>query len=570
MSDWKKFLTEQRIAYFSMEIGLTAEIPTYSGGLGVLAGDTIKTAADLKIPLVAVTLLSRKGYFLQTIDDQGRQQESPNTWEPEKLLECLPAKTLLSIEGRDVKVQAWLYRVTSPSRGQVPVLFLDTDIPGNADEDRGITDYLYGGDQAYRLKQEIVLGIGGARLLAQLGFSIRKYHMNEGHASLLTLELLTRSRRPLEDTWDERNSWNTREVISKCVFTTHTPVRAGHDQFPYELVERILDHEIPLDLLKGLGGQEQLNMTLLAMNLSQYVNGVAKKHGEVSQAMFPGFEIHAITNGIHPFTWTSPYFVNLYGRYLPSWATEPEMLVRVDSIPDAEIWEAHCGAKAYLFQYISETCGIELDPDILTIGFARRVATYKRGDLIFTDLERLLRIGEGKLQLVFGGKAHPHDTPGKELIHRIMEVIASYRDRIRMVYLPNYNMEVASRLIPGVDLWLNNPMRPLEASGTSGMKAAINGVPNFSVLDGWWIEGHIEGVTGWSIGPPSRGNSTSQNHIAEDVEDLYAKLENTIMPLYYQDRAGWIRVMKNAIGKNAYYFNTHVMMRRYVTEAYCH
>jgi starch phosphorylase len=570
MGDWKKFIVEKRIAYFSMEIGLTAEIPTYSGGLGVLAGDTIKTAADLNIPLVAVTLISRKGYFRQNIDDQGLQQESPNQWDPETLLECLPGKTLITIEGRDVKVQAWLYRVTSPSRGQVPVLFLDTDIHGNADEDRRITDHLYGGDDTYRLKQEIVLGIGGARILDQLGFSIRKYHMNEGHASLLTLELLARSRRPLEDTWDERNAWNTREVISKCVFTTHTPVQAGHDQFSYDLIERTLDHEIPLDLLKELGGQDTLNLTLLAMNLSQYVNGVAKKHGEVSQAMFPGFEIHAITNGIHPFTWTSPYFVNLFSHYLPSWATEPELLVRVDSIPDEEIWEAHCGAKAYLFQYIAETCDVQLDPDILTIGFARRVATYKRADLIFTDIERLLRIGEGKLQLVFGGKAHPHDQPGKELIHHITQNIKHYQDRIRMVYLPNYNMEVAARLIPGVDLWLNNPMRPLEASGTSGMKAAINGVPNFSVLDGWWIEGHIEGITGWAIGPPPNGNSITQNHTDEDVEDLYLKLEKIIIPLYYADRPGWIRVMKNAIGKNAYYFNTHVMMRRYVTEAYIH
>lgn len=570
MSDWKKFLTEPRIAYFSMEIGLTAEIPTYSGGLGVLAGDTIKTAADLKIPLVAVTLLSRKGYFRQSIDDQGYQQESPNEWDPEGFLECLPVKTLVTIEERDVKIQAWLYRVTSPTRGQIPVLFLDTDIPGNHNDDRHITDKLYGGDETYRLKQEIVLGIGGARILDQLGFSIRKYHMNEGHASLLTLELLNRSRRPLEDTWDIRNSWSTHEVINQCVFTTHTPVEAGHDQFSYDLVGRILDHEIPLDLLKELGGEDHLNLTLLALNLSRYINGVAKKHGEVSQAMFPGFQIHAITNGIHPFTWASPYFVNLFNRHLPSWGTEPELLVRVDSIPDEEIWEAHSGAKAYLFQYIAETSGIELDPDILTIGFARRVATYKRGDLIFSDIERLLEFGQGKLQLVFGGKAHPNDRPGKELIHRITENIRQYRDRIRMVYLPNYNMDVAARLIPGVDLWLNNPMRPLEASGTSGMKAALNGVPNFSVLDGWWIEGHIEGITGWSIGPAPNGNSITQNHTDEDVEDLYRKLEKVIIPLYYQDRPGWIRVMKNAIGKNAYYFNTHVMMRRYVTEAYLH
>lgn len=568
MSDWKNFTREPKIAYFSMEIGLSNDIPTYSGGLGVLAGDTIKTAADLKLPMVAVTLICRKGYFLQKFDADGWQQEFPREWKPESLLELLPVKTLVTIEGRDVKVQPWLYRVKSPTGGQVPVLFLDTDIPGNDDSDRRITDELYGGDQAYRLKQEIVLGIGGARLLDALGFSMRKYHMNEGHASLLTLELLTRARRPVEDTWDERASWDTHRVIEQCVFTTHTPVEAGHDRFPYDLVQRIMGEVVPLPLLKELAGKEMLNTTMLAMNLSRYVNGVAKKHGEISKVLFPGFEIHAITNGVHPFTWASPYFVNLFNQYLPSWAKEPELLVRVDLIPDEEIWEAHCGAKAYLFQYIEETTGVALDPEVLTIGFARRAAAYKRGDLIFSDIARLLEIGEGKLQLVFGGKAHPKDRAGKEVIHRIIEQVRRVRGRIDCVYLENYNMEVASRLIPGVDLWLNNPLRPLEASGTSGMKAALNGVPNFSVLDGWWIEGHIEGVTGWSIGPAPTESSVEANHSADDVLDLYNKLEKTIIPLYYQDRSGWIRIMKNAIGKNAYYFNTHVMMRRYVTEAY--
>jgi starch phosphorylase len=568
MSDWKQFLGEPRIAYFSMEIGLSADIPTYSGGLGVLAGDTIKTAADLHLPMVAVTLASRKGYFRQSIDQQGWQQESPAEWYPENVLERLPAKTLVTIEGRDVKVQAWLYRVKSPTGGEIPVLFLDTDIPGNTDEERRITDVLYGGDDAYRLKQEIVLGMGGARLLNALGFKIRKYHMNEGHASLLTLELLNRTRRPVEDTWDERASWDTHQVMEKCVFTTHTPVEAGHDRFSYDLVEQVLGDEIPLSLLRELGGRDELNMTLLALNLSRYVNGVAKKHGEVSQALFPGFEIHAITNGIHPFTWTSPHFVKLFSRYLPSWGTEPELLVRVDSIPDAEVWDAHCGAKAMLFQYIEETTGTRLDPDLLTIGFARRVAAYKRGNLIFTDLKRLLEIGEGKIQMVFGGKAHPHDKTGKEIIHNIVAEIEQLRGKIDIIYLENYDMRIAGLLIPGVDLWLNNPIRPLEASGTSGMKAAFNGVPNFSVLDGWWIEGHIEGVTGWSIGPPPHGNSIDQNHTAEDVRDLYDKLGKIIIPMYYQDRPAWIQVMKNAIGKNAYYFNTHVMMRRYVTEAY--
>lgn len=570
MESWKHFTQDPRIAYFSMEVGLKAEIPTYSGGLGVLAGDTVKSSADLKIPMVAVTLLHRKGYFVQRFSEQGWQLESDAVWEPEKHMECLPTKTLVTIEQRDVKIQAWLYIVNSPTGGEVPILFLDTDIPGNDAADRGITDHLYGGNLEMRLKQEIVLGIGGARILSALNFPIKKYHMNEGHASLLTLELLHRTRIPLEETWDEHNSWNTQRVMEQCVFTTHTPVEAGHDRFPYDLVERVMPPEVSLELLRALSGPDNLNMTLLALNLSNYINGVAKRHGQVSQNLFPGFEIHAITNGVHPFTWCSPYFVNLYDKYLAGWANEPELLVRVDNIPDEEIWDTHCGAKAFFFQYIKEKTGTELNPDLLTIGFARRAATYKRGDLIFSNLDRLLEIGSGRLQFVFGGKAHPQDEGGKQVIQRIISHAERLRGKIELVYLENYNMDIAARFIPGVDLWLNNPMRPLEASGTSGMKAALNGVPNFSVLDGWWIEGHIEGITGWSIGPPPAEVDKEVGRADEDLEDMYQKLENTIIPLFYSNRAGWVKVMKNAIGKNAYYFNTHVMMRRYVTEAYIH
>jgi len=568
MSSWKSYTQDTRIAYFSMEIGLRAEIPTYSGGLGVLAGDTIKSAADLKVPMVATTLLYRKGYFEQHFNADGWQQESETSWKPENYMELLPTKTLVTIGQRDVKLQAWLYRLKSPTGGTVPILFLDTDIPGNDEEDRRITHHLYGGDLAYRLKQEVILGIGGARILKALGFEIRRYHMNEGHAALLTLELLKNSRLPVEDTWDERGSWNTRQVTDQCVFTTHTPVPAGHDRFPYPLVAETLREEISIDFLKGLAGKDEFNMTMLAMNLSRYINGVAKRHGEVSKNMFPGFEIHAITNGIHPFTWCSPYFVELFDRFLPGWANEPELLVRVDNIPDDDIWEAHTGAKALFFQYIKEKTGKTLDPELLTIGFARRAATYKRGDLIFNNLSRLLEIGAGKLQFVFGGKAHPRDNEGKQVIQRIIHQVEKMRGKIDLVYLENYNMDVASRFIPGVDLWLNNPVRPLEASGTSGMKAALNGVPNFSVLDGWWIEGHIEGVTGWSIGPPPAQVEQEAGRTDEDLDDMYQKLSEVIIPLYYTDRSGWIKVMKNAIGKNAYYFNTHVMMRRYVTEAY--
>ncbi|SHI45155.1 starch phosphorylase [Malonomonas rubra DSM 5091] len=569
MGAWKRFTQKERIAYFSMEIGLKAEIPTYSGGLGVLAGDTIKSAADLKIPMIAVTLLYRKGYFLQHFGHDGWQQESDIEWLPEKHMQLLPTKSLVTIENRDVKIQAWLYNVKSPTGGEVPILFLDTDIPGNDPADRNLTDHLYGGGLELRLKQEIILGIGGARILAALNFAVKKYHMNEGHASLLTLELLNNTRVPIHELHIDNNGY-MEQVMKKCVFTTHTPVEAGHDRFPYDLVERIMPPEVPIDLLKEISGPDALNMTLLALKLSHFINGVAKRHGEVSQNLFPGFEIHAITNGIHPFTWCSPFFVNLFDKHLPGWANEPELLVRVDNIPDEEIWDNHCGAKAFFLQYIKEKTGRELNPDVLTIGFARRAATYKRGDLILHDLERLIDIGRGKLQFVFGGKAHPKDDEGKKVIQRIIQKAEEMHGAIEMVYLENYNMEVASYFIPGVDVWLNNPMRPLEASGTSGMKAALNGVPNFSVLDGWWIEGHIEGVTGWSIGPSPAEIDQEIGRAPEDLEDIYQKLENIIIPLYYEDRPGWIKVMKNAIGKNAYYFNTHVMMRRYVTDAYIH
>lgn len=561
---------DDRIAYFSMEIGLNADIPTYSGGLGVLAGDTIKSAADLNIPMVAVTLLYRKGYFRQEFDHAGWQHEYDIDWTPEKYLELLPHKALISIEQRDVKIQAWLYRVKSPADGEVPVLFLDTDIPGNDDQDRHLTAHLYGGDQTLRLKQEIILGIGGARILRALNFSIKKYHMNEGHASLLTLELLNNTRLALGDDPEDVNPLGIRQVTEQCVFTTHTPVAAGHDRFSYPLAEKILPREFPVGLLKQFAGEEDLNMTMLGMNLSRFINGVAKRHGEISQDMFPGFQIHAITNGIHPYTWCSLFMVNLFNHYLPGWANEPELLVRVDNIPDEEIWDAHAGAKALFFQYVHEKTGTLLDPERLTIGFARRAATYKRGDLIFGNLERLLNIGSGKLQFVFGGKAHPQDNEGKQVIQRIIQQAKKMHGQITLVYLEDYNMDIAAQFIPGVDLWLNNPMRPLEASGTSGMKAALNGVPNFSVLDGWWIEGHIEGVTGWSIGPSPEMIDHDNSHADEDLEDMYNKLEQIIIPLFYKDRSSWIKVMKNAIGKNAYYFNTHVMMRRYVTEAYIH
>ncbi|MBI3940672.1 MAG: alpha-glucan family phosphorylase [Acidobacteria bacterium] len=553
-----------------MEIGLANDIPTYAGGLGVLAGDTIKSAADLGMPLVGVTLLYRKGYFRQEITPAGRQVEHPVQWRPENFMRPLPNKVHVLIDGRKVSVGTWQYEARSVTSGTVPVLFLDTDLEENHPEDKEITAVLYGGDPRYRFKQEIVLGIAGYRMLQSLGMEISRYHMNEGHASLLTLELLRRYRRPLELVWAEEGVWDLDGVRRSCIFTTHTPEASGHDKFDYDLAEPILRDDRIMDILKQLAGRDQLNMTLLALNLSHYVNGVAKKHGEVSRGLFPGYEFNAITNGVHSFTWTCPSFRRLYDRYLPGWANEPELFVRVDNIPPGEIWDAHAQARLALFDEIYQRTGTRLDPEAMTLGFARRATAYKRAELIFSDLRRLTSIAKKrKLQLVYAGKAHPRDETGKRLIENIFSYSGQLRDALNVTYLQDYDMALASKLVSGVDLWLNTPLRPHEASGTSGMKAAHNGVPNFSVLDGWWIEGHIEGVTGWSIGAtPDPSPAPQQFSNQADAEDLYHKLEHVILPLFYDRRMEWIQVMRGAIGKNAYYFNTHRMMRRYATEAY--
>lgn len=558
------FIKEPKIAYFSMEIGIRSDMSTYSGGLGVLAGDTIKSAADLNLPVVAVTILTKKGYFKQELDIYGRQTEIPDEWEPSNFMTPLKERITVLIEEREVFIGAWLYVVESMRGPKIPIIFLDTDLPENSPQDREITHYLYGGDQAYRLKQEIVLGIGGTRMLDELGFEIKKYHMNEGHSALLTLELLKRYKRDIEEVWDERLVWDIEKVRSLCVFTTHTPVAAGHDKFPYDLVQKVMCKIVPLDIIKELAGYEYLNMTLLALNLSMYINGVAKKHGEVSKEMFPGYQIHAITNGVHTFTWTCDSFKRLFDKYLIGWANEPEIFVRVGRIPDDEIWEAHMEAKRHLIDHVNRETQVGMNYDTLTIGFARRATAYKRADLLFTDINRLARIGEGRIQIIYAGKAHPKDEPGKQLIQRIFEIKEKLKDKIKIAFLKNYNMELALKLVSGVDVWLNTPLRPLEASGTSGMKATHNGVPNFSVLDGWWIEGHIENYTGWAIGPSPDVPADP----ARDADDLYYKLETVIIPTFYNDKHTWIRIMQNAIGKNAYYFNSHRMMRRYVTEAY--
>ncbi len=553
----RHFQDDPRIAYFSMEIGVLANMPTYSGGLGVLAGDIVKSSADLRLQMVAISLVSRKGYFRQKLTEQGDQQELPDEWDPSKSLTLMPNTVTLRIEGRPVKVQAWLYEYQSATGGMVPILFLDTDHEENHPEDRRITDHLYGGDKTYRLKQEIVLGIAGTKLLKTLPFKIRKYHMNEGHSSLLTLELL------------KENGSDEEKVRNLCVFTTHSPVEAAFDQFSYELVQKMLDKEYLLSDMQRYAGIENLNMAYLALNLSKYINGVSLAHVDYSRKLFPGRYIRAVTNGVHSYTWTSLYFRQLFDKYIPGWANEPILLAKASEIPNSEIWDAHCKSKLNLLSFVEKTKGIQLDPEALTIGFARRATGYKRATLIFSDLHRLKDINRRtKIQMIYAGKAHPNDTDGKRLIRQIHDYANMLKDEIKIVYLENYNMEIASKLTSGVDVWLNTPLPPLEASGTSGMKAAHNGVINFSVLDGWWMEGCIEGVTGWAIGPHP-GELLVENARRElELQDLYSKLEYLIIPTFYNQRDTWVTLMKNSIAKIAYYFQTQWVVRRYITEAY--
>ncbi len=555
----------RRIAYFSMEVGVDSNLPIYSGGLGILAGDTLKSCADLKIPTVGVSLLYANGYFDQKLDEWGNQQELPMTWDPSRFARCLRVTTQVPIEDRIVIVRAWQYDIVGATGYTVPLILLDTNVSGNSMFDMDLTAWLYGGDERYRLAQEIVLGLAGVRMLRALGYTeLERFHMNEGHAAFLAIKLLE------EHGNRGASDWDFSGIRKKCIFTTHTPVSAGHDKFSYDLVKQVLKEPLPLELIQMLGGKDQLNMTHLALNMSDYINGVAKRHGEVSQEMFPGYSIDSITNGVHSVTWTCASFKALYDRYIPGWMNDPFGLRHAISIPKQEVWDAHVEAKAQLIKEINNRTHLSFKPETLTIGFARRATLYKRADLIFSDPKQLQDIARnsGPIQIVFAGKAHPKDGGGKEVIQRIFRMAQQLQHEVTIVYLENYDIALAKLLTSGVDLWLNTPHRPMEASGTSGMKATHNGIPNFSVLDGWWIEGHIEGVTGWSIGPGALNQTKPEEIAHEDAVDLYQKLRHVIVPMFYQDRDQWIGVMRQSIAFNASFFNTHRMVQQYATNAY--
>lgn len=550
------------IAYFCLEMGINEAIPTYAGGLGILAGDMLRSCADLKINVIGVTLLYRGGYFRQRFDQSGWQIEEREDWNPFDEMTLLPDEVQLKIEGRDVRVRAWLYKMNGVG-GQInPIIFLDTNIESNSDFDRTITDCLYSGDRRHRLIQEVVLGIGGMRMLEQIGATnIHKFHMNESHSALLTLELYRKyagCENPIE------------EVRNRSVFTTHTPIAAGHEKFEEELFHSVIgDMDIPPEVASMVYQDGMLNMTLLGFQLSAHINGVAKKHAEVSRELFPGYHIESITNGVHAEKWIAPTFARLYDKYLPDWRNDPYSLRYALSIPTEELWEAHQESKIMLFDQVAQTTGVHLNPELLTIGFGRRATAYKRGNMLFRDKERLKRIAEKSqgLQIIYSGKAHPDDREGKLLLQEIIGDMNMGSAHITCVYLPNYNIAVAKLLVAGVDLWLNTPARPQEASGTSGMKAALNGVPQFSTLDGWWLEGHIENVTGWSIGPhPEENVQGDPDYI--DSEDLYTKLEYVIIPRFEGEKHAWVKMMRSSIAINGSFFNTQRMVEQYVLTSY--
>lgn len=555
-------------AYFSMEFMLESDIPTYAGGLGVLAGDLMRSCADIKEPVVGVSLVYSDTIYRQIITGEGEQDYEALLWHKNDQLTKLPNRVEITIRGEKVIVGVWRYDITGIDGFVVPIYLLDTDFLDNSEYARSLTQNLYSGD--LRLDQEVLLGIGGVRMLRALGYKdIKTFHMNEGHASFVPLEIL------------REKGFKDEEAKALCVFTTHTPIPEGHDRFSYEHANKVAGENMPWHI-QDLASKEELHMTKLGMSLSKYIFGVSEKHGRVSQAMFPQFNIGSITNGVHHRTWIGTELANLYDKYMPEWIHEPSVLKNaVEKLPDEDLWRAHQEEKAILLDHVNNHLTsvmseeekdnppehILFEQDTLTISLARRLVPYKRPLLIYSDIERLLRIGEGKIQIIQCGRAAPGDESAKGIVGQIIDISKKLRGKIHVCYLENYSPLLARQLVRGSDLWLNTPRRPLEASGTSGMKAAMNGVLNFSILDGWWIEGYkMDSEAGFSIGPNDESLAPA-NDDKQDIDDMYNKLENEIIPLYYNNKKDWILRMKHAITLGSY-FNTHRCIEEYKVKAW--
>jgi len=557
----KDLKNSTQVAYISMEIAVDSNIPTYSGGLGVLSGDTVRSAADLELPMVGLCLCYSSGYFYQFFNEYGEQKEKEIEWNFFYEFEKVEKPIKIKIEDKEVLVSAWLYRVIGQSGHILPIYLLTTDIEGNEDWMKKMTGSLYDSTSRWnRIVQEMILGIGGVKLLNSQGYNnIETYHLNEGHGSFSIVEL-----------YDMLNG-DLDKVRDKVVFTTHTPVPAGHDRFDQDLVNKVFENRMPSEISKIADDNGSFNMTYLGMGLSRYRNGVAKKHGDISRKMFPQYEVDSITNGIHLGYWVSKPFRQIFNKKWPNWKANPSILQNAIELDDLDIFDAHIENKFNLISYQKGHSWNLLDEERITIGFARRFATYKRATLIFKDIDKLGSICQDKIQFIFAGKAHPQDTMGKEYIKEIYKSGEYLYDNygVKVVMMENYNMDLSHMLVSGCDIWLNTPERYREASGTSGMKAALNGVLNFSVQDGWWLEGyHRNPMAGWAIGPDDSNPDDAgvSNDWDIDSKAIYEILENEIIPTYLNHEE-WLFRSKNAIALAAY-FNSARMIKEYARRAY--
>ncbi len=553
------------IAYFAMEIGLEDRMSNYSGGLGTLVGDTLYAYADIGIPAVGVTLLYKKGYVSQSITPSGMQLDFDTPWDYKRILK--PTNLHLQINFGDLiqEFTAWEYSIIS--KEEVKVFFLDASLPKNDPEIRKLNDRLYYDDGILRLRQEILLGIGGYRLLKALGYNISVYHINESHSGFLVVELM-------------KELGSKEEVRKKCVFTTHTPVPVGHDKFPVDMVKHELKSYDPIDWDKE-AEEGFINLSKLSLNYSGKVNAVSYKHMFVSSNIFPECSLFSesyckmdyVTNGVYHKRWIHREIQELFNNYLPGWDENPTLLGQAYYIPAELLLKTHMRIKSDLINLVNKLTDSSFSDDVFTICVARRITAYKRNNLILSDLEKLKYIAEhnGDIQIIFAGKAHPKDTFGKEMIADIINKSKKLKEMtksVKVAFLENYSIDMAKLLVAGCDVWLNNPRRPYEACGTSGMKAGMNGVLNFSTWDGWWLEGGIEGINGWGIGPKPKWDDLSESDDKEDLEDLYGKLAHIILPMFYSRKDEWVRMMKNSIATIGPYFNTYRMTYEYLGKIY--
>lgn len=539
------------IAYFSLEYGINDDVKLYAGGLGILAGDTLKTAADKKLDYTGVGILYKKGYFKQIINAEGHQETLEDLWDYEKLLKLVLKPQEYQIGGYKVWLQVWELPVKSIN-GSIPLYLIDTDLEQNDEYFRSISYHLYPNDYLLKHKQELVLGIGGVQILEKiLGIIPDIIHINESHAGFCTIPLLKR--------------FSKEEVKQKLVFTTHTPISAGHEVFTNEQIREYLGDDFEV-LDSQFKDSEHIKLTEICLFYSKFANGVSEKHSKVASKMFPEYTFDFITNGVEVNSWVNPVMAELFDKHIDNWRLKPQNLRLAQNINNVDFAQAKKSIKVALFDRLNEQNGTNLDPEIFTIGFARRAANYKRMNLLFKDFERLEKIASKftKLQVIFSGKAHPNDELGQKYIREIIEVTKKKSQHIEVCFLTDYNMEISGHLVAGVDIWLNNPVVPLEASGTSGMKASLNGVPSFSTIDGWWPEGLVEGVTGWSIGTGKEG----EDFLEEESNDLYSKLEHVILPIFFNDSKDWINIQKSSISINGSYFNTSRMLDEYLLKAY--